>query len=116
MRQLLSIIFLTLLISTPAFAISDGNQLEKYCEEVDIKDKSSSNYFASGACLGYLQAVMASLTRTAENKICPPENGISVDQARKIVLKNLKNHPETLHEHPYVIISASLLVVFPCVK
>ena len=47
------------------------------------------------------------------SELCYPK-GFSLIQARLIVIKHLKNHPEKLHEHPSNFVVNSIKEAFPC--
>lgn len=48
--------------------------------------------------------------------VCLPQKGISIDQAIRIVVKYLKNHPEDLHYPARTCVYLAISKAFPCEK
>jgi hypothetical protein len=83
------------------------------------------------SCVYYLKGFVAGLDATqvvytaplngaaalAEMKvICLPKGGISPEQARRIVVKYLHDHPEQLHQNEALVIWVALAIAFPPCK
>jgi hypothetical protein len=47
---------------------------------------------------------------------CPPESGISTEQARLIVEKFFRNNPEQLHVDAGLVAGLAIIQAFPCAK
>jgi hypothetical protein len=45
---------------------------------------------------------------------CTPESGITNDQAARVVVKYLREHPERLHEKESLLAMAAFAEAFPC--
>ncbi len=97
--------------------IGSSEQLLAYCEsagkpemEADIKLTICMSYL-----MGVLDAheVIAGLHPSAR-MMCPPDNGVSNDQARRIVVKWLANHPEYLHLPSRATSLKAMAEAFPC--
>lgn len=93
----------------------DGNNLLKACRLVvkvsDGEQILSNQQLVAGYCIGLLEGVRSALTIHKDQlepvyRICFPYNGITNEQAARIVVKYLDSHPELLNEDP------SLLTVY----
>jgi len=64
---------------------------------------------------GFLDGMsLATGTSGAKRNVCLPERGISNDQAIRIFVKFLREHPEGLHESGRSSLYISLARAFPC--
>ena len=71
------------------------------------------------ACLSYLGGLLDATSIQAElspqsRLLCLPAGGISADQARRVVVKWLKEHPKDLHNPARTMVFAALREAFPC--
>jgi hypothetical protein len=74
----------------------------------------ASNQSASRiTCLGYVLGVADTLGATG-NACIPP--GITEDQTKDLVIKYLRDHPESRHLGAASQIGISLMATFPCKK
>jgi hypothetical protein len=48
--------------------------------------------------------------------LCPPKEGIAVDQARLVIDKYFREHPEKLHEEAGFLAAEAFMAAFPCRK
>ena len=106
---------------------SDGNELLKSCNVVlssindpERKELSSEQYIKSGYCIGLLHGIME-LTRIHQHSngepfFCLPKQSIPKEQAVRIVVKYLRDHPEKLYEHDTFLVIKALQEAFPCKK
>lgn len=87
-----------------------GNQLLNFCE--------NDNPVEWGQCMGYI----ASASDTHETwvdwgdlppQICVPPHA-TLGQLQKVVLKQFKEHPETLHLAAGGLVLKALMEAFPC--
>lgn len=70
-------------------------------------------------CSGYINGFIDSHVLTGEltpntAAFCPPKQGITGDQARRIFLDWANRHPEELHKTLRVSLWFSLMAAFPC--
>jgi hypothetical protein len=92
-----------------------GTQLYQQC----IDEPHS---MGSLACLSYVRGLIDGVamgtvfSEQYAGRFCPPKGGLDANQARLIVEKYLKDHPEKLHLEAGIIASIALLVAFPCPK
>jgi Rap1a immunity proteins len=92
-----------------------GTQLYQECL---IKDHGPMDI----ACQSYIRGfVDGSVTATVierdfAGQYCPPKDGIDAIQARLIVEKYLRDHPEELHAEAGLLVSGALLAAFSCSK
>jgi hypothetical protein len=48
--------------------------------------------------------------------VCLPKEGVSPEQARRIVVKYLRDHPEELHVHEEIAVLVAFMTAFPGCK
>jgi hypothetical protein len=107
-------------IANPAFAMPErGDDLlwgltAQGADE--IKAVSSQ-----AVCFGYVSGMIdsykiLSAVNPSIRFICLPRQGISTDQATRIIVKWLQEHPERLHETPRILVFDALRSAFPCPK
>ena len=76
-------------------------------------DRAKSMAYLSGLLDSYV--VLSAIA--PELKIyCVPPKGISIGQAREVVVKWLSNHPERLKEEARILVLYALQDAFPCQK
>jgi hypothetical protein len=70
---------------------------------------------SSGICLGYVMGVSDTLNLNAFklNLYCPPKGG-SANQELAVVIKYLRDHPETWHYSAASDVGTALATAFPC--
>ena len=95
----------------------DGNDLLEQCE---LADKGlQTSLIPIGYCIGRITGVIDSwLIRNGQigspfSVFCIPE-GVTNDQLKKIVVKYLREHPETLHTYDVGLIVLATTEAFPC--
>jgi hypothetical protein len=115
MKMLVAIIcFLcTTFVSMPCYAVTgtSGNELLRMCTAVldtldnngKLKGDVAQAALGEGLCLGLIRGIidlneLYMGSRKDDVLFCTPVNGISTEQAIRIVVKYLKNHPEKLHD------------------
>ena len=104
--------FLAASALTDARALS-GTELYKACRQRDLSAGGISciayvRGFVDGMTLGYLTGKKSPLL------YCPPRDGIAADQARLLVQKYLRDHPESLHLEAGNLAANALTEAFPC--
>jgi hypothetical protein len=107
--------FLILLfVPCPATALT-GSQLNENCQS---KNKTAFEVACVAYILGLTEGLFLGQTLTANGReaYCPPTGGLESRQARLIIEKFLRDHPERLHEHASFLAAESLLAAFPCKK
>lgn len=88
---------------------------------MDGVEISMEETFASLWCVGYVSGVLdavriAPQINQGRPLICPPENGITNEQAVRVVVKYLRANPELLHETARIHVMIALGNAFPCGK
>jgi hypothetical protein len=108
------IALLTLLFSS-AEAAEDfsAKHLEGICQR---HDPDSMEHII---CVSYVRGLIegmlfGSVSASATVGYCPPENGISPEEGRRIIEKYMHDNPKHLHEKASVIAGTALLSAFPC--
>jgi hypothetical protein len=84
-----------------------GEKLEMLCTERAGAD-ACALYI-----LGFFQGIMAQ--QTLGNPICLPK-GVNGLQAKLVIEKYLREHPENLHDDAWMAASVALAAAFPCRK
>ena len=86
---------------------SDGTQLSQ--------EESLLALYCASYVSGFLDAMSLTITTTKGNKIvCMPDRGITNDQAARILVKYLRENPETLHQSGRTSLYVALAKAFPC--
>lgn len=71
---------------------------------------------AAHPCQWYLKGFLDGYGAVPGSQFCLPENGFSVDQIRRVVVKWLQTHPQQLHIHSTEAVMTALSQAFPCSK
>ena len=117
--KLLSLVLiLACFITTPVFAqLETGDQLlwmltgQDSNEVTALMNRTYSAGYVSGTIDSYMILIDAN---PSVRFICFPKQGISNDQAIRIIIKWLKEHPERLHETARTNVLEALRTAFPC--
>jgi hypothetical protein len=92
-----------------------GTQLYQECLD-------KGNGMSEVACLAYVRGFVdgmfmgTTVTKKFAGQYCPPKEGTDAIQARLIVEKYLREHPESLHVEAGLLVGTALLGAFPCAK
>lgn len=131
MRFCLKAMFLFTVLGLSLFVKADGNTTAKAdgngflssCQTainiIEGTNSGTDGYIDAGRCLGYLQGMsnMNLFYRASLDKgqvhFCIPEEVTSLQLAR-VVVKKLKDSPETLHKHEGALVWEALFLAFPC--
>ncbi len=98
----------------PTF-IQDGNSLLFFCEDED----RALGQWHKAACQGYIAGVfdsevlLASSVQARSSLACFPD-GVTAGQTVDVVVKYLKDHPETRHHSSASLTMRAFLEAFPC--
>ena len=70
-------------------------------------------------CTAYIHGLVDGMTMGVASekfpgKYCPPDSGISAPQARLIIEKFLRDHPERLHVEAGLVAGLAIIEAFPC--
>jgi hypothetical protein len=124
MKKIVGALVAGLILFSSNIALADGNDLLSWCSSalLPMEEKvklSGADHIGIGLCLGFMQGITtANMTYHAmtgkEVLFCLPDEGISNEQAARIVVKYLKDHPEKLHEMEAFIAFDAFRKTFPC--
>jgi hypothetical protein len=123
-RIVICLLFLVSLASS-AYASENGEDLLQKCmaaqKLANGENVQPIDYLKGMYCVGYLQGFtdmvgMFPPKYKGHKLICFPPQGISGDQAIRIVVKWLKGHPGTLHKSARAEVLIALSKDFPCTK
>jgi hypothetical protein len=121
LRPIFTALLLVASTSGTAFADTAGKLLSQ-CEAADRlssrqSDVSDSEFFDGTFCIGYIRGAVEQMQAVAQvnPKACPPVPvSVSSDQAFRIVLKHLRDHPEHHHWQASGEVFVALAIAFPC--
>ena len=121
----LTLVFVSCLASeVVASATPSGNELLQRCgasvhqaDGARLNEQESAN---SLMCLTYLEGWLDShafdLVRLPQPLYCLPQQGFTVGQLARMVVKTLSSNPQKLHEDARLAVGLSLMEAFPCRK
>lgn len=105
-------------------SFSTSLHAQQRAEEILWNCKETPNMGAKAAllrmhCIGYVSGFLDAQTLLASapaqgRQLCLPKDGISNDQAVRLVLKWLDDRPETLHESARTAVFGALMTAFAC--
>lgn len=116
----LSVLLLAALNSSFALAEVDagsGNHLLNACNVFMSSSKQDVGYsegLDAGYCVGMVSGVAETIILNDKPLACLPGSGITREQAVRIVVKYLNNHPEQLHHSASTLAVISFQQAFPC--
>ena len=89
-----------------------GVQLYDFC----IKDtpKQVGDLTCASYIRGFIDGMVIGSVNEVQGKFCPPKGGISVEQARLIAEKYMKDHLEQLNLEAGLMVGVALLQAFRC--
>lgn len=123
MRISLALTVVLVVFAQNASASPNGSELLRACnasnkqeDGIKVSDEEAANaLWCIGYVAGYLDGFqISSFTKAGGKALCLPNEGITNDQAIRVITKSLKDHPETLHESGRSAIFAALASAFPC--
>lgn len=126
MRHVAIFCFLWVLLLPPSISRAQGppgsellqacGAAQKQSDGIRISDEET---IGSIYCIGYVSGFLDSLALSAAasgagQKICLPQRGITNDQAVRVLVKFLRENPQTLHESGRMSFYIALAKTFPC--
>jgi hypothetical protein len=88
---------------------SDGGKLSQ--------QESLGALYCASYVSGFLDAMSLTVSTTkGQRNVCTPEQGITIDQASRVLVKYLRENPETLHQSGRTSLYVALARAFPCEK
>ncbi|WP_154859862.1 Rap1a/Tai family immunity protein [Pseudomonas fluorescens] len=112
------------LVGSPVLAETiDGNVLLRGCRLV-VDDNDGGQFTIKqgmdfGYCIGVLEGVRVTMMLhnellAPEYKTCFPKSGIINEQATRIIVKYLNDHPADLHKPPSFLTLLAFKDAYPC--
>ena len=126
MRHIAICCFVWLLVLLPSASRAQGppgsellracGAAQKQSDGIKISDEEA---IGSIYCIGYISGFLDSLALSSAasgggQKICLPQRGITNDQAVRVLVKFLRENPQTLHESGRMSLYIALARTFPC--
>jgi hypothetical protein len=103
-------LFVTLFAISQAVALS-GVELYSFCA---AEEDTAASLACSSYVRGFTDGIMAGTAAATENVLCPPAEGINALQARLIVERFLRDHPEGLHIEAGLLVMRAFMEAFRC--
>lgn len=127
-----SVLLMLLALGQPVAAETvfrgDGNDLLRDCTFARAAQTeplgTQSDALLAGRCFGMVRGIVSFRElifpymegNGFTKPVCFPEQGIAVEQAVRVVLKYLNDHPEKLHMDDAILVAVALADAFPCRK
>ena len=95
---------------------ADGNDLIKWCQDINSDTSVAKSSFGSGYCMGTMSTVytLANYINSGVSiKMCPPST-MTNEQMARIVVKYLQQNPEVLHLDAATLTFSALRTAYPC--
>ena len=108
-------LFIAALLASLPFECANaltGTQLYELCA-------GNSGSTGNTACLAYARGFSEGFllgTAFTPNIYCAPDDGVSAEQARLIIQKYLRDHPEELHKEALYLAGNAMMAAFRCKK
>lgn len=121
----LCLVLLSFLVGeTVASATPSGNELHRQCSasvrQADGARLNDQQSVDSLMCLSYLEGWLDShafdLVRLPQPLYCLPQQGFTVGQFARMVVKTLSSNPQKLHEDARLAVGLSLMEAFLCAR
>ncbi len=109
--------FCTFLICLGSSALTA--QIPLSAEDLLISCAPPSAVAATHPCQWYLKGFLdgyGAVPGSYRTQMCLPENGFSIDQIRRVVVKWLQGHPRKLSIHSTEAVMEALTDSYPCTK
>ena len=111
-KQLSALVVATgLLWPASTLAQGNGSSSSSYLTGNKLYEEYNSQDYS--LCLGYVMGVSDALNARKPNLFCAPVN-IKANQELAVVVKYLRDHPETWHYSAWTDIGVALALAFPC--
>jgi len=125
MRSLLTLILLWPVVSYGQVGSehfeSSGNAFLRTCSVIEKEHSlTAGDVMQQEACAAYVSGFVEGLSFATEGAetsspiYCPPSEGPEAGQLVRIVLKYIRDHPETAHQRTYLLAGRALRGSFPC--
>lgn len=108
-----------LALVTPLASAITGNDMATGCRSFLKSSVPGKEQFDAGVCGGYMLGVVGGFLVGRGDKdggFCIPEEGYTVEQGAKVMMKYFDKHPEQLNEEIIVLWARAFQQAFPCKK
>jgi Ssp1 endopeptidase immunity protein Rap1a len=94
----------------------DGNKLHYWCQSEQVGERAlCAGYIIGASDAEDLTVRLEETTKLRAMRVCKPANA-SVEQARDIVVKHLRDDPEGRHKAAPIVVWLALHDAWPCGK
>jgi hypothetical protein len=113
MRPLLLVVpFIVAFPNSMDANVMTGNELQNYCSAPrDTQFDAACTQYVQGF-LGGIEASSGGMSKDAKIWCIP--DGATIGQARLVVEKYMREHPEGLHQPASLVTGLALMFAFPC--
>jgi hypothetical protein len=103
------------LMTSQCGAFDTGNDIREPCRAALLKPvRVGSSVTKSQFCIGFVQAILNIRPRLdKQSNFCPP-NETTTEQAARVMLKFLDDHPEEAHLRPEFTAVRAFQTMWPC--
>jgi hypothetical protein len=113
MVRFLVLVVVAIVIPTGWASALTGTELYRFCAQ--SKKDDGADMFCKAYVRGFVDALgLGHYSAEHGIKYCPPDDGLSEVQARLIIEKFLREHPERMHEKAGIVAGLALFVAFDC--
>jgi hypothetical protein len=110
-----SVAFVLAVFASPHAAAFTGTDLYQQCQD---KKRGIRDLLCIAYVRGFIDGITAGTaiprSRHASEFCLPEKVAISAEQARLIIEKYLRDHPEQLHEEAELLAATAIMLAFPC--
>ncbi len=103
-----------LLLIVPAHSADSDDRAENLLRQCTSSDTSSERLVCLSYLNGVLDGAVVMQVYVQKPKLCLPDEGVSMEQYRRIVVKWLGDRPNVLHESKRIHAVKALIDAFPC--
>ncbi len=117
MKRTITALAILFVIAGQAVCYADGNKLLSQCNAA-LSEPQRINFLDAGYCMGFLNGLTTTTSIMTKvfnisRPFCMPNN-VTTGQSVRIVVKYLKDHPESLHEDEGFLAMLAFIEAFPC--
>jgi Rap1a immunity proteins len=102
------------LATSPCKALETGNEIREPCRAALLRPVPVASAAMAEFCIGFVQAILNIRPRLERlSNFCPP-NDTTTEQAARVMLKFLDDHPEDTHLRPEFLAVRAFQTTWPC--
>jgi hypothetical protein len=107
-------ICVSVLTTSQCRALDTGNDIREPCRAALLRPVPVASLVKAEFCNGFVQAILNIRPRLeSQSKFCPPSE-TTTEQAARVMLKFLDDHPEETHLRPEFVAVRAFQTTWPC--